>query len=313
MKFWVGVTDKSWFDFLASKPSIDEVNFWQPSGDTGFRAIQPWESFLFKLHSPLNFIVGGGLFVKYSQLPLSIAWETFQEKNGAGDFQSFRERILHYQQNTSRHFVPDPFIGCIVLTNPFFFKKEDWIPVPENWSANIVRGKTYDTEDPIGSSLWEKVDERIKGINPVQDNNILQVEVKEPRYGGEYLTRPRLGQGAFRVVVIDAYNRRCAITGERTLPALESAHIKPYASSGPHCINNGILLRSDLHKLFDAGYMTINTDLRVEVSKYIKEEYENGHDYYALHGKKLTNLPSDPLDQPSKKYLEWHNKEVYER
>ncbi len=313
MKFWVGVTDKSWFDFLASRPSIDEVNFWQPSGDTRFGAIQPWAPFLFKLHSPLNFISGGGFFVKYSQLPLSIAWDTFQEKNGAGDFQSFRERIMHYQQNNNRHFIPDPFIGCIVLTNPFFFNEKDWIPVPENWSSNIVRGKTYDTEDPVGSSLWEKVDERIKGINPVQESGIYNHEVVEPRYGGEYLVHQRLGQGGFRVVIIEAYNKKCAITGERTLPALESAHIKPYSSSGPHSVNNGILLRSDLHKLFDAGYMTITTDHHVEVSKYIKEEYENGHDYYALHGKKLLSLPSDPLDLPSKEYLEWHNKEIYER
>ncbi len=306
MKFWIGVTDKSWFDFLASKPSIDEVNFWQPSGDTSFKAIQPGSPFLFKLHSPLNSIVVGGLFVKYSQLPLSIAWDTFQEKNGAEDFQSFRKRIMYYQQNNNRHFIPDPFIGCIALTNPFFFKKEDWIPVPENWSSNIVRGKTYDTEDPIGSSLWEMVDERIKGISHVQDSGIDYHEVIEPRYGGEYLARPRLGQGTFRVVVIDAYNRRCAITGERTLPALESAHIKPYSLSGPHAINNGILLRSDLHKLFDSGYMTITTDLRIEVRKFIKEEYENGRDYYALHGKKLINLPSDTLDLPSNDEAEFH-------
>ena len=94
---------------------------------------------------------------------------------------------------------------------------------------------------------------------------------------------------------------------------MESAHIKPYSSSGPHSVNNGILLRSDLHKLFDAGYITITTDHHVEVSKFIKEEYENGRDYYALHGKKLLSLPSDPLDLPSKEYLEWHNKEIYER
>jgi putative restriction endonuclease len=86
----------------------------------------------------------------------------------------------------------------------------------------------------------------------------------------EEVIRPRLGQGAFRVLVTDAYQRRCAVTGERTLPVLESAHIKPYARSGPHSNNNGLLLRSDLHKLFDLGYITVTGDMRIEVSKRIK-------------------------------------------
>ncbi|RPI44481.1 MAG: hypothetical protein EHM59_12710 [Betaproteobacteria bacterium] len=53
------------------------------------------------------------------------------------------------------------------------------------------------------------------------------------RFGAEYLMRGRLGQGAFRVLVTDAYQRRCAVTGEKTLPVLEAAHIRPYAEDGP--------------------------------------------------------------------------------
>ena len=84
--------------------------------------------------------------------------------------------------------------------------------------------------------------------------------------------------------VTDAYARRCAITGEKTLPALEAGHIRPYAKNGPHEIRNGLLLRSDLHNLFDLGYLTVTLDYRVNVSRRIKEEFENGRDYYALHG-----------------------------
>jgi len=91
-------------------------------------------------------------------------------------------------------------------------------------------------------------------------------------YGSPYLVRPRLGQGAFRVLVIDAYQRRCAITGERTLPVLQAAHIKPHASSGPHEVRNGLLLRADLRILFDRGYVTVTPDLRVEVSRRIRED-----------------------------------------
>jgi len=79
------------------------------------------------------------------------------------------------------------------------------------------------------------------------------------------------------VIVTDAYERRCAITGERTLPVLEAAHIKPYSSGGPHEPENGLLLRSDLHTLFDQGYVTVDAhQLKVVVSSRIREEFENG-------------------------------------
>jgi len=72
MKFWVGVTDNDWFRFLAARLP-DEVNFWRPNATQTFRVIEPGAPFLFKLHSPLNYIVGGGFFVSHSILPLSLA------------------------------------------------------------------------------------------------------------------------------------------------------------------------------------------------------------------------------------------------
>lgn len=109
----------------------------------------------------------------------------------------------------------------------------------------------------------------------------------------------------------NAYGRRCAVSGERTVPALEAAHIKPYAESGPHAIANGLLLRSDIHRLFDRGYLTVAEDYSVEVSRRIKEEYENGRDYYRYHGQKLEVLPARIQEQPGGGYLRWHNEHVY--
>src|SRR6202012_4921520 len=98
-------------------------------------------------------------------------------------------------------------------------------------------------------------------------------------YGDPILLRPRLGQGAFRVLVTDYYARRCAVSGERTLPALDAAHIRPFASGGLHRVSNGVLLRRDIHSLFDLGYVTISPDFKFEVSRKIREEYENGRHY----------------------------------
>jgi putative restriction endonuclease len=65
------------------------------------------------------------------------------------------------------------------------------------------------------------------------------------RFGEPRLVKPRLGQGAFRILVTDIYDRKCAITQERTLPALEAAHIRPYIDGGAHEARNGLLLRRD--------------------------------------------------------------------
>jgi putative restriction endonuclease len=109
------------------------------------------------------------------------------------------------------------------------------------------------------------------------------------------------------VLVTEAYQRCCAITGERTLPVLEAAHIKPYAEQGPHRLANGLLLRSDLHTLFDAGYITVTDELHVEVSRRIREEFENGREYYKHHGGPLTVIPGSESDRPSREFLRWHN------
>jgi putative restriction endonuclease len=275
MRFWIGVTDKAWFDFLRVR-SPDEANFWQPSPRPSAAFLEPGTPFLFKLHSPHNFVVGGGFFVRFSALPARLAWEAFGEKNGVADYPALKRRVERYRKVQIRG---DPEIGCNVLNAPFFFSEGRWIPVADDWAPNIVRGKTYDTADNPGLRLWNQVEERL-GEASVEEAALGNAA----RYGAEYLTRARLGQGAFRVLVTEAYHRRCAVTGERTLPVLEAAHIRPYANDGPHLISNGILLREDLHTLFDDGYITITQDLRIEVSKRIREEFENGHEYYAHHG-----------------------------
>jgi putative restriction endonuclease len=56
MKIYVGVTDNEWFDYLSRLPEINEVNFWQPTGDSTFKSLKPGELFLFKLHSPRGYI-----------------------------------------------------------------------------------------------------------------------------------------------------------------------------------------------------------------------------------------------------------------
>ncbi len=306
MKLWVGVTDEDWFRrHVTSHP--DEVNFWQPSGAQQFRALRPGEPFLFKLHSPKNFIVGGGFFVRYSQLPASLAWDAFGIKNGVTSLHDLKTRVERYRTGD---IGPDPIIGCNVLTDPFFLNERDWIPAPSSWAPNIVRGKTFDTNEAEGRDLWARI-EQVRAMTRRIADPAAESMQDGPRFGAEFLTQSRLGQGAFRVLVTDAYQRRCAITGEKTLPVLEAAHIKPYAVGGQHRINNGLLLRSDLHKLFDCGYITVTLELRIEVSSRLRQDWHNGREYYAYHGKELTVLPNEDTYLPRREFLQWHNEHLF--
>ncbi|MBM7658458.1 HNH endonuclease [Sporolactobacillus spathodeae] len=307
MKMYVGVTDFDWFKTL-KQANCDEVNFWKPGGRTNFKALNEGDIFLFKTHSPRNYIVGGGFFLNYSILPTSLAWDAFGIANGANSLMELNNRVYKYKR--TNHFSdPDPQIGCIILSMPFYFDEKDWIAQPENWNSNIVQGKTYQTSEPIGLSLYEQVQERLRNIEDSQAYIIKEGSFN--RFGKERIIKPRVGQGAFKVMIADAYHRRCAITGEKTLPVLEAAHIKPYSLNGPHEITNGLLLRSDFHTLFDRGYITIDKTLTVEVSHHIKEDFGNGKEYYAFHGSKLAVLPDRGDQLPNRNYLEWHNENVY--
>ena len=98
MKFWVGVTDNKWYQFL-SQLRPDEVNFWQPRGTPPFTGAPIGLPFLFKLRRPYNHIAGGGFFVKYSSFPLSIVWDIFRQKNGCASLDEFRALIAPLTAN----------------------------------------------------------------------------------------------------------------------------------------------------------------------------------------------------------------------
>src|SRR5579863_9726925 len=157
IKLVVAVTDDDWFEMLREQPDRSEVNFWAPSA-ASFRALQPGELFLFKLHAPRNMIVGGGIFAYSNSLPCSLAWAAFGEANGARSAQEMRTRIARYRR-TDPSDRSDFEIGCRILTQPCFFEERDWIATPPSWSPNIVSFKTYSTGDSEGLALWEVVND----------------------------------------------------------------------------------------------------------------------------------------------------------
>jgi len=109
----------------------------------------------------------------------------------------------------------------------------------------------------------------------------------------------RRGQPEFRAKLIDAYGGCCAVTASDAVQALEAAHITPYLGPQSNHISNGLLLRADIHTLFDLDLLGIDPDsLTVVLSEQLQ-----GTCYEELNGKKLM-VPDDPASQPSKVALE---------
>jgi putative restriction endonuclease len=308
VRFWLGVTDNNWFRFLASVTRIDEVNFWHPSGRAPFGNLPEGTPFLFKLKSPYHHIAGGGFFIKYESLPLPLAWDAFGEKNGAGSFRELQAMIGPLRSHDDG---TTPEIGCSILGAPFFWPEAAWIPASDSFAKNIVVGKAFNSLDGDGARLWQAVQERM-ALYPVGPGAISEPE-QLAQFGNPIPVRPRRGQGTFRALVTNAYQRKCAITGENTLPVLEAVHIKPFSREGFNNTFNGLLLRADFHKLFDLGLITVTPDYRVTVSQRIKEQWFNGKVYYRLHGQELASLPLESRDRPRPDLLAWHNDNVFEK
>ena len=298
MKGYIGNTDFKWYDFLRRQDGLEEVNFWQPPGNRGFHAIPPGAPFFFRLKAPYNAIAGFGYLSRHEIVPSSIAWDSFGIANGAPDYLTMRKRIEQYRRVPEGH--DDYEIGCLMVLYPVFFPESAWIREPADWSPNIVQGKTIDLDSTDGARIMSECLGR--SGKPL----VMEPAAAAERFGTPQLVLPRLGQASFRIAVMEAYERACAVTTEHSLPTLDAAHIKPYSDGGEHLVSNGLLLRTDIHRLFDKGYVTVTEDLKFEVSRRLKDDFHNGKSYYSLQGTEI-HIPRGSAERPDVTMLSWHN------
>jgi len=118
-------------------------------------------------------------------------------------------------------------VGCILLSQPVFFARDDWVADHADWHPRIQGGKTIDVARGDGQRVLAECLERTARLR--QEAEPLVDELR--RYGAPHTVQPRLGQGTFRIAVTSAYGA-CAVSGEHSLPALEAAHVRPYADGG---------------------------------------------------------------------------------
>jgi putative restriction endonuclease len=309
VKAYVGVTDGDWYRFLAAR-RLDEVNFWRPGGGRRFAALQIGEPFLFKTHSPHNRVVGGGFYSSFAALRASEAWAMFGEANGVPSLEALLQRVSMYRRQPLG-LQEDPEIGCVFVRDVVFFADEMSVVPPPDFASNLVQGRTYDVAQPAYRPYFDLVFSQLLGHEIVIDPDT-PWHLSGPVYGDPRLAPYRLGQRSFQAAVMDAYDYRCAVTGDRIRPVLQAAHILPLPKGGENRLDNGLLLRSDVHTLFDRGYLGIDPNYRLAVSPRLRDEFANGDEFYAREsaGVKI-DIPSRRLDRPAREFLEWHLDDVF--
>jgi hypothetical protein len=115
----------------------------------------------------------------------------------------------------------------------------------------------------------------------------------------------RQGQGESRASLLVAYGERCAVTGTSCAQVLDAAHIVPYAEMGENSVANGLLLRSDIHVLFDLNLLAIDAAYKLVVSPHLSAH----SDYSSLNGSAI-RLPAKKRDWPEQAHLQGHRERL---
>ena len=304
-------TDKGWYDALHARGPLEEVNFWRPRANRRFRILQHGEPLLFKLkRKHADKIVGFGFFVGSHAMSVREAWLLFGTSNGVASLQELRDRVAKYAGYKDGLATPLTHpIGALLLSSPVLFPEHLWVDGPADWKAQTVSGMGYDLTRGEGLRIWRECYATALSLEVTQSAQVNMERGEDARRGEPVLVQPRLGQGTFRMAVRQAY-AQCAVSREHALPALDAAHIKPFADAGPHAVSNGLLLRADIHRLFDGGYVSVSPDYRFEVSGALNEEFGNGKIYYALSGQRIA-LPRERELWPEPEYLEHHQSHIF--
>lgn len=289
--FAIAPTDNDWFGFLKGTELNSYVNFWTPT-PWNVKKLNPSDRWYFLLKSPIREIGGFGEFVQYENLSTDEAWNKFGRRNGCQDKAEFQNRISHYIDKNSIKFKGAPVqakdykLGCIILKNCEFWD-EEYFKKPSDFKIEfpkqVVKFKYFNNPDTL-----QKKEE----LSPPDFIPIVSLREENKR-----LVNQRAGQGDFKGKILKAYDNRCCITSETCPELLEAAHIQKYINENSNHIQNGLLLRVDLHRLFDSGLLNIDDSYSVQISPELKSTA-----YTILQDKKII-LPRARYNHPSKEAL----------
>lgn len=149
----------------------------------------------------------------------------------------------------------------------------------------------------------------VRGTKPARDVVDEENEGGDSEYRGPEDRRQlkaintRRGQREFRDRLLSAWKRRCVVTESRVEGLLEAAHITPHAEVIDYRTSNGLLLRSDIHTLYDIGQLSIDQNMRIHLTSTLQQS-----EYKIYHGKRIDRRPDSSLDAPSHEALSMRHK-----
>jgi len=188
-------------------------------------------------------------------------------------------------------------------------------PLPDREFARIVS---------VGLGDVDEVLPRVDLDLPVAELPAPTIGVAEPdavyTFETERARVPNLGSRwlrdrVFRQSVLNAYDRRCALTGLRLINGggraeAEAAHIQPVAQGGPDTVRNGLALSGTVHWMFDRGLISLEDDLRILVSRHVNDKDGIGG---ILNVDGRAHPPTRDADRPHPAFLEWHRANCFKR
>lgn len=163
-------------------------------------------------------------------------------------------------------------------------------------------------------ALLEEVDKINGAMDLILLNTDLEIEIPKGAEGLA-LTKIRKGQAFFRNTILSAYSNTCCITGINLPKLLQASHIKSWKDSNPaterNNPTNGLCLNYLHHKAFDSGYITIDENYKIVISKQLQDNLtkDNYRILFEKYEGKSINLPHRFL--PNKSFIEYHNSHVF--
>ena len=293
--FAIAPTDLNWFQQLRTEGLKGKViNFWTPT-PWNISRLQKGNKLFFMLKSPIRKIGGYGKFVEYKNMKASEAWKFYGRDNGVEDLTKLIARTSEYASKHSKNpILPNPEIGCILLDEPVFFDNDNFVSdksLGVNFPNQVVKIKYFDEKEKI---VIKKTDIKVHSNFDLVDSSKSKIK--------QLTQKERKGQASFRKNILHIYNGACAVTGIKQKEVLEAAHIQTYINEESNHIQNGICLRVDIHKLFDNGLLSFDSNYRVVISSLLETTA-----YKKIKGKKI-KLPKNKLHYPSDEALSYHNK-----
>ena len=159
----------------------------------------------------------------------------------------------------------------------------------------------------------EKIENEILNEPKEEYQNHIQ-RLKETLQEDEFEEEIFVRGGLFKKTIPKIYDYTCCITGMRiqssyNIQMIDACHIYPFSVSRDDTVTNGIALSPTLHRAFDRGLITINSDFVIRISPTIIEE-ESNFTLSQFEGRQII-LPQTEKYYPSQESLVWHNKEVF--